>query len=403
MRSILTRALSACAAFAIAATAGLACSGPTHAPRPLYEEDDASVALPGDAEGDGATSFDVAFDASINCALGKDGGVCACKELGSHPPTLYIVLDRSGSMMEVIAPSTLSKWDQTVRALLDAKTGVLRALGAHLAVGMTIFPGPSADGCEPGAEIFETRTGGPAAYDDLAKKLAPLAPKGATPTSATLRALLPRLASLPRPIYVMLATDGAPNCGTTPCSIDQCQYNIENLPLGGGRFCDSSINCCDPSKIKGGDGWRACLDAEPTRKAIADLVTAGISVFVLGEPGSEPYAAALDSFAIAGGTAQSSGKTRYYAVTDPASLQAALTTIGGKVVDSCTVILDAPPDDPGVTNVLLDGELVPQDPIDGWTWQDPTHLVVHGAACAKITAGEVSRVQVAVGCKTVER
>ncbi len=356
-------------------------------------------------------NFDApSVDVSINCSAGPEAGVCACSEIGQKPTSLYVVLDRSGSMLARDGGSD-TRWDVTTLALLHAKQGVLRKLGSRVTVGLALFPdtGPSADGCRAGAEFLPPTVGSVATYDKIVEILRYAAPSvGATPTAPTLTALASKLKALPQPAFVLLATDGAPNCGTASCSIDRCTYNIERAPLDGGRFCDDKINCCDPMQVSGGMGWGACIDADATRVAVADLASAGIKTFVFGVPGVGPYSADLDALARAGGTAREDakpGEALYYAAsaTTQAAFVAALSAVAAKVVDTCTITLESVPSDPGITNVLVDGVLIPQDPVDGWAWTAEGKVELRGATCAKVRAGDVVRVQVAVGCKTVTK
>jgi hypothetical protein len=388
---------------AVGLAGALACSSQSHAP-PLTSGADAN--FPIDGGGDVPVGFDVAGDgATLSCGQSEDAGIlCACTEIATVPPTLYLVLDASGSMSEIIEEPSTSKWDLVRLALLDGATGALRALGSRIAVGAAVFPGHGAS-CSPGSQVFPVTVGSPTAYNALASILGATTPdSGAlTPTAATLAGLTPSLSKLPTPRYVLLATDGAPNCGTTHCTADRCTYDIEGAKLSDGTTCAPPLNCCDPSQVSGTD-WTACDDADATKAQVTALAAAGISTFVLGVPGTELYAADLDALAIAGGEPRdASAPTRYYAASDRASLLAALKTIAAKVAATCTITLDAPVSDPGITNVLLDGTVVPQDAGDGWTWTDPSHIELHGASCTRVLDGDVGNVQVAVGCKTVTR
>ena len=394
-------------AAALMASVLVACGGIDHAPRPSGFGDDPDT-FPIDGGGSDGFGFDVpSTDAAINCAAGRDGGLCACKEIDQIPPTLYVLLDRSGSMGDKVPPSTITKWDQVRLALVDAKTGALRALGGRISVGMALFPTQRANNCAAGSEVLPVTVGSTMIYDRIGFILTSATPGGSTPTASSIEVLIAKLEALPKPAYLLLATDGAPNCGSTPCSADRCEYDIDGATYtdssGTTHPCEPPFNCCDASVVGGGNGWQACLDSEASRAAVAELAAHDVKTFVLGVPGIGPYGSELDTLAIAGGEAQPEGSpARYYAASDGASLQAALSAIAAKVVDSCVIALDAAPDDPGITNVLLDGDLIAQNATDGWTWQDPSHIELHGAACNRIHAG-VARVQVAVGCKTITK
>ncbi len=391
-------------AVAVAVSWSLIGCGDHSSPEPLIA-DDTGVVAP-DATG---PMPDVAFDANndteVDCRVAQtDGTVCACTEIGQRPPTLYLLLDRSDSMGENPPGSTRSKWSLVRSALLDRNNGALRALGGRLTIAMTWFPSPSSeDACNPGRHVFGPLRGSPAVYDELEAKLLSAIPRGATPTAASLLAVADEIAAMPQPAYVLLATDGAPNCGTGTCTADACTYNIEGSPMTVPGSCDATVNCCDPAATSRGIGWKACVDLEPTKAAAAKLAAAGTKVFVLGVPGTiEAYGHVLDELAVAGG-APRDGTPRYYAATEPTgeSLAAALATIAAKVIDTCEIKLDAPVDDPGITNVLLDGEPIPAT--DGWKWTSSSTLELTGHACERIHAGKVARIQVVVGCKTVTR
>jgi len=272
-----------------------------------------------------------------------------------------------------------------------------------------VFPSslPSSnDGCGPGIEVFPPRRGdapaghaGPTAAT-FATALARISAAGGTPTAATLQALAPRLRSLPGTTYVILATDGAPNCDpTASCGADQCQPNIESSP-----GCEpSGPSCCDPSFSTAYNGGLSCLDTEPTRDAVASLSSAGILVYVVGVPGSAPYAALLDSLATAGGT-QRASEPLYYAVnsTDQADFAATLSKVAATITASCTLQLDQVPPDPTDVNVFLDEQVLAQAGADGWTLDGRT-VTILGASCQRILDGDVLDVRVVAGCPTVLR
>lgn len=350
------------------------------------------------------------------CNLGPGGGACACADqpLVMDPPNIYLVLDRSGSMGQG-APT---KWQSITQVL----HGLVVSLGPRAKIGAAVFPAVvDVTGCDPGGEVFAPVQGdapagspGPIAYA-LRQILAGLAPAGGTPTAATLRLLTPYLRSLPGKTYVILATDGGPNCNpAATCDVTMCQPNIEGTvgcPVAG-------PNCC------AGDGGalaspNSCLDADPTVAAVRALAQPGdagdaaapIPVYVLGIPGSEPYAKLLDRLALAGTTARAAGQDagggpQYYSVssTDQAPLGAALGAIAARITGTCTLTLNATPPDPALVNVFLDEQPVPQQTDFGPNWTlDGTTVTLLGAACQRILEGAVLDVRVVAGCPTVVR
>ena len=207
------------------------------------------------------------------------------------------------------------------------------------------------------------------------------------------------LESAPGATYVILATDGGPNCGVlTTCPIDQCTSNIDGVAdTNGNALCSADVppNCCD------GDG-QACLDSDATNAAITGLLQAGVQTYVMGIPGSAPYAAVLDAMAIAGGTARSS-EPRYYeaTTTDTAALGGALDPIAAAAMQTCTFILASPPGDASMINVYVGGQLLPADGPDGWT-ESGSAVTLQGASCGLLGADAgAPSVQVFSGCPTV--
>jgi hypothetical protein len=327
------------------------------------------------------------------CNLGPEGGVCACADeaLAGDVPTIYFVLDRSGSMAE------MNKWSN-VQIALDQ---LVIALGPRAAIGAAVFPSPSGQDCSAGVEVFSpTRGNSPAGKAGateavLITVLSRIPAAGGTPTAATLVSLLPRLASLPGKTYVILATDGGPNCDeAASCAADMCTSNIDNV---GGCPPGGPPNCCT------GDATAsvACLDAQPTIDAVQQIAAAGIPVYVVGVPGSAPYADLLDTLARTGGTARAS-EPQYYAIdtADQSALLSSLSGIAAEITGTCTLELDAVPPDPQLVNVFLDEHVLPQDGPDGWTI-DGTTVTITGASCQTILQGGVLDVRVVAGCPTV--
>lgn len=327
------------------------------------------------------------------CNLGPEGGVCACTDqpLLVDTPNIYFVLDRSGSMGE------MNKWGN-IQVVLQQ---LVIALGPRASIGAAVFPDPSQDQCVPGTQVFAPRRGdapagtrGPTAAT-LANVLHGIPAAGGTPTAATLTSLLPRLTSLPGKTYVVFATDGGPNCNSNAmCAIDQCTRNIDNT-----TGCPpSGPNCCTPQDSYGAE---ACLDAQPSIDAVTAIAAAKIPVYVVGVPGSAPYAHLLDQLAQAGGTARGS-EPQYYAAdtADQATLLQVLSSIAAKITGTCTLDLGSVPPDPNLVNVFFDERAVPETGPDGWTLDGST-VTILGASCQKILNGDVLDVRVVAGCPTV--
>jgi hypothetical protein len=349
---------------------------------------------------DAGTGPDVlpVFDATPqeqSCDLGPDRGVCACLDMPllTDIPNIYFVLDRSGSMAES------DKWF-VVRSVIGQ---TVKALGPRINVGVALFPDVTQANCVPGDEVMAVRRGDSPAGSIgptlllLSQAIDGVVPQGGTPTAATLARILPRVQKLSGRTYVVLATDGGPNCNPQAnCTVDQCIVNIE----GSDPSCKPNVapNCCTPEFY----GAQQCLDGAPTIAAVGALKQAGIPTYVVGVHGSGPYAALLDQLATAGGTALAT-EPLYYAVdsTDASAFSAAISQIAAKITATCTLPVSGTVD-PDHVNVFLDGAVVPKDPTDGWTLDGNTVTLV-GATCSKVMTGQVLDVRVVSGCPTVIR
>jgi hypothetical protein len=333
-----------------------------------------------------------------SCGKGPDGGVCACVDepLALDPPTLYFVLDRSGSMNDD------GKWN-TVRSVIGS---LAVSLGQRARFGAAVFPDPAQDDCVPGGPVWPMEGVAPLQGDgtlntpgprdiSLIGTLSGISASGGTPTASTLSALLPKLQKWGGKTYVVLATDGGPNCDANAvCTAAMCTYNIE----GDVGCTPTGPDCCGPTGV---GGPLACLDAQPTIDAVTAFTTAGIPVYVIGVPGSEPYATLLDQLAMAGGTARGS-EPQYYAVTtyDEQALSSAMSKIAAKVTGSCTLTLDAVPPAPDEVNVFFDGTAIAQTGPNGWTLSGET-VTILGTSCQAILDGDVIDVRVVAGCPTI--
>lgn len=328
------------------------------------------------------------------CGTAPDGTFCECVDtpLFAEAPNMYFVLDRSGSMTQD------NKWTQ-VRVVVGK---IMRALGPRANFGAMIYPGNTTDACAPGVEVMSTRPGdppsstvdGPTTSTLLSKTN--VLPTGGTPTSASLTAVLPIVQKLPGKTFVILATDGAPNCNALEaCGYDKCMPNIEDV-----QGCPKAgpTNCCAPP-----DGFREnCLDSSGSVAAAASLESSDIPVYVIGLPGTSAYAGVLDEIAVAGGTA-GPASPKYFAVdaSSEAAMLAALKKVAAKIVATCEFNLKEEPSDAKLVNVYLDDVVLPYDPAATWKIEGKT-VTLLGDTCAKVMSGDVLGVRIIAGCPRIE-
>jgi hypothetical protein len=328
----------------------------------------------GGEEAEGA-AIDLTSPGAPSCNTGPEDGVCGCLDLAllTKAPNLYFILDRSGSMNDS------NKWN-TIRYAISE---MMADLGPRANFGAAVFPAPgdTANTCAAGVEVASVRPGdmpagrrGPTNQYLLEATDIPAA--GGTPTAATIASLTPRLASFHDRTYAIVATDGGPNCDAEiQCTTADCQVNIESTAPG----CtpDGPLNCCGAAEY----GPLSCLDGAATVDAIRALRARGVDTYVMGVPGSGPYAAL------------SSDQSAFYG---------ALSKIAAQATGTCVLPLGQPPTDPALLNVYLGGVVVPEAGPNGWTYAGAS-VTLLGTSCAEVLGGDVLDVRVVEGCATVEK
>jgi hypothetical protein len=353
-----------------------------------------------DAAGDGG-------GVDLDSALG-DAALCGNLLLPAHAerPNLYFLVDRSGSMSEPLPRSSVPKYDATIGAIAE----LLRRVGHRLNYGAAVLPArKNTTGCDAGEEIFPTTPGDPSSYAEsgtngpvlrsLASRLVALSPAGGTPVAPTIDAITPILTSLAGETFMLLATDGAPNCNPdATCSAAECELNLSGYTQGE-LVCKEPINCCDPL-VLGQNAPRSCIDAEASVAGLAALAEAGVKTYVVGLPGSETFANVLDRLAVAGGVPRD-GTRRYYAVSDALELSEAIRSIGVSVALTCEIELEDAPEDPAYVNVYLDKRAVALDAEDGFAWTGEKSIELRGETCDRLLLGDVLEVEVTFGCPTI--
>jgi hypothetical protein len=298
-------------------------------------------------------------------ANGSDGGAGGgvsdeCNQVEAiemptgEPADLFLVVDKSGSMEDPLETGE-DKWP----VMREALTTVVQQYENGIRFGLMLYPDDEA--CAPGSVRSQLAMQNAAS---ITGQLGGTYPEGGTPTHTTLDAARSYYAGVSSPAarYVLLATDGEPNCAP-------------------------------------GDDEAPTVTQSIT--AIEALRADSIDTFVLGFGGTiNNYPATLQAMAEAGGTGD------YYAANSPDELATALDTIAGEVgLPSCSFRLDRDPGSADLT-VYQDGEVVGQDSShqDGWDYNAGTNtLTFYGPACDAILGGETDSVRIQFGgCGEVE-
>jgi hypothetical protein len=225
--------------------------------------------------------------------------------------------------------------------------------------GLKFFGSPNKPACtvDPGVEV----TVGPNTAAKIQAAIAGTSPADNTPTMAAINAAVAYFGTVSDGLahYILLATDGLPNCD----------------PGNSSTVTNTSI--------------------QDAADAIAAALKAGIKTYVVGIGSS---AGNLDNFAQAGGTGN------YFPATSPDQLTAAL----GKIVvavGSCTFSLDKSPPDPNNVVVEFNGNHSLRPPRDtthtnGWDYTSSadTGIQVYGSWCDGITNGTYTSTEILMAC-----
>ncbi len=388
------------------------CGGETERPPPFQwpESMGGSVSSFGGSPGSVPSSCDPIPEVD-------DEGACDSETINllQKKPTIYFVVDTSGSMRDRVVSGSDTKLEAAQEALLS----VVEEVGHRIKYGLATFPGPAlseddleeaglAWGCEPGEERFDIHEGdertcvnrparGPV-YEDFAWIVSRLRANGKTPLAPTLDLVAPSLLREENDTTVILLTDGHPNCGkTNSCAAELCPFT------GYYSQCTEDFNCCEDGNIYFDDPHPSsfCIDGPDSVEQVEQLRVAGIDTYVVGLLGDTDFDDVMNELAVAGGQARE-GDRAYYDVDSLEELTDVVRSIGTKIAQSCTIELTDRPPDANTLNVYFDGQVVPYGDEDGWSVDDDV-VTIHGQACDRLTAGKVLQVRLISGCETIIR
>jgi hypothetical protein len=254
-------------------------------------------------------------------------------EVIAQAPDVLLALDRSSSMGKPSSPAGFDrKWDD----LLEAINQVSLMLANRIYLGVMLVPSMNQN-CSPGVIDIAPA---PDSGKNLKQFLDSVWLGGGTPLGPSLQNARAYFASAPvnpHGRYVLLATDGVPNCDP--------ENNATQL----------------------------------ARTAITQLRQAGIRTFVIGYVVSGSDAAVLDTLAAAGGTGS------HFPADSPFALAQRLEQITSDVtVVSCEYQLERGPERATDLTITIGGEEIPHDPDrnNGWDYNPATRMLTfHGDAC----------------------
>lgn len=309
---------------------------------------------------------------------GVDTGVCMPARVPLEPETaeLMLVIDRSASMRLTIQgepdqPVSIWRWTILSGAMADA----LASIDPRVLVGAKFFPDeitttmPTTEqACAASTRIDVAPAAG--SHDAILSLFTSTDPNGGTPTAIALQAAATAFhADQPRR-FLLLATDGAPNCNPdTGVPQEVC-------------VCTSPPMACVAPR----PGPYSCLDDVRTLSVVRDIAAQGIPTYVVGiEDLSRPdFSDVLDQMAVAGGRPRSvPGERQFYSVRSADQLHQALMDITGSI-SACGFTTPTLPGPEARFSIVVDGVTITQDDVNGWTWVDRAagQLELHGNACA---------------------
>lgn len=331
---------------------------------------------------------DASRDPDGGIDAGMDAGMCVPSPLAliRRGAEILFVVDRSNSMKDTLdgrdpLPGELPRWDLLAQTLEE----VLSDADPLLEIGAEFYPRVSVNAATP-EEACSVDTGidlapGRGRTDDLLRFFTDTQPSGGTPTALALeeaRAFFERRPDADKPRFVVLATDGGPNCNPeTGVPHDVC-------------ICTGAPAMCSVDPLFGPYN---CLDDVRTLHVIRTLFEAlDVPVYVIGmdDPTRPDLAAVLDRMAIVGGRPREDpGERRFYSIRRPDDLRGALTTITESI--SRCVFNITPPSHAELVEVQVAGMPIPRDVSRGEGWDFTTasrnEITLFGDACEQVTLG----------------
>ena len=324
-------------------------------------DSDSDTDVDSDTDSDGDSDTDSDADSDTQSDTAEEECELATVDLWHEPSSVLLLLDRSRSMyLNTVETETYAE------VVADAiKTVIEEAIATNMvSFGLSAFPSLE---CPPNEEETEFECApaddmiveaGPFNYAEIDLALDAIGTCGGTPMCESLNWAHDYLTGddFPDelddwPKYVLLATDGAPNCNADG-DVESCTCTAET--------------CMIPEQ---------CLDDLCTYNAALSLAADGIPVFVIGVGDDvAEWAYVLDNIATYGGTSD------HYPAEDEAAMEEAVGEITGATI-GCNfgVPWSTVPDDvqQGCDRVAVDGlasgwEEIPHvpecDAYPAWRW-----------------------------------
>jgi hypothetical protein len=325
----------------------------------------------GNGDGDGDGDID---PGQAGGSGGSDGKICQSFEVTSEPkpPVILILLDQSGSMKDPVEETT--RWAAATSSLFEATA----ALEVDAQFGLIGFPrhvvlDDTDDAQTCSADLYVNPALSSAAAIEGAIKIE-TPTKGHTPVRA---ALTLARTELNQPVYqgenryVILVTDGLPNCAPGATERWHIDYTVPDL--------------------------------------VAQLAADGIRTFVVGydiaalagqwSPPNDTYYA----HELADAMAQAGGTEMHRPVSSGEEFINVLTDITQSVAPCAFELAAAPQGGPEYVRVTVDDIDYPFDDPSGWylEWETTVSFPEDGAVCALLRDRTPHNIKIQVECEVV--
>lgn len=425
MRTLLRKRLSAVVALGVALASAAACSagGPSGGGRAGGDlgGGNASGANGGSSNGTGnnagsSATGNILTSNGGSSAGGSDGG-CQHVEVNFVPkiPSIFVLVDRSGSMFDSMA------WDPLKAGVLS----VVQQLQAQVRFGFSAFTGQQGGMCpifSPVAPALNNFAAISAAYAPLGKLDNP---KGETPVGLALPLVEQSLTAPGNDgdKYILFVTDGEPDfCddGSSVCPVDSTVSHLQMLKAKGittivfglkstlSDISDATLQAFAnagagqpvalPFGQQGATAVAVCDSCSPVTGWKGDWATTGRAVDCRS-------AAATAATQTLGTYSATDGMAPVY--RPDAANQAALAAQIASVVQglkSCTFDLSEVSinlDLLSEASVSIQDQVVPLSMTDGWRMNNPTQLELVGSACTNWNKPENTKIDFNFPCDII--
>lgn len=325
---------------------------------------DASVTVGDTDPGPGPDSSGEASSATAGSA-GSQPDICPVLDVALTPevPMVVILLDQSASMNEMFGD--VSRWDAVGDTLFDPTDGVIVGLQSKIRFGLTLYTRDTDANVQ--CPFLQEAAVAIDNFDAMRNLYESQEPIGDTPTGESLSAVTDVLAQSADPArkFIILATDGEPD------------------------------TCAQPNPNEG---------QSVAVEAAENAFTAGFKTFVISV-GNDVSDAHLQDMANAGaGVSPGDPDAEFFKALDQQALLDAFDDIVAEVQD-CRLTLSEPLKDDMLDScaVALGGEIVPQDPTNGWQLIAEDKIELVGEPCERVQQAEALDVQMLCDCEAVGR